>query len=85
MKLIVEECFISNHGVSCIKPTFNKPSFIVNMLNNNVKFISKILTNEYIYGYICFRGCEFVIKDFLQNKNDVLNMVNSNNYSYVFN
>ena len=62
----------------------SKP-FLSKILNNNIKLLSKLLTNEYIIGYICFRGCEFVIKDFLQNKNDLLIIVNSNNCSYLLN
>ena len=83
MKMMSEECIISPNGFTCFKKS-SRP-FLSKILNNNIKFLSKLLTNEYIIGYICFRGCEFVIKDFLQNKNDLLNMVNTNNYSYIFN
>tara|TARA_B110001450_G_scaffold69519_3_gene65743 strand:+ start:11266 stop:11514 length:249 start_codon:yes stop_codon:yes gene_type:complete len=80
MKLIAEECLISKYGVSCFKPTLNKPSFFIRFLNNNVKIISNVLTNEYIFGYICFRGCEFIIKDFLDNKDTIFN---SSSYEYL--
>ena len=80
MKLIAEECLISKYGVSCFKSALNKPSFFVRLLNNNVKIISNVITNEYIFGYICFRGCEFVIKDFLNNKDSIF----SSNSSYEF-
>ena len=82
MKLLVEECLVTNYGVSCIKPSFYNPPFFVNMLNNNANILSKILTNEYIFGYICFRGCEFIINDFLSNKEIILN--SNSSYEYLF-
>lgn len=83
MKIIPEECIISPNGFTCFKK-YSKP-FLSKILNNNIKLLSKLLTNEYIIGYIYFRGCEFVIKDFLQNKHHLLYIVNGNNYSYLFN
>lgn len=78
-----EECIISANGLTCL----NKSSkyFLINFLNKNIKILSKLLTNEYIIGYVCFRGCEFVLKDLLDNKDYVLSTLNSNNYSYLLN
>lgn len=84
MKIIAKECIISKYGVSCLKPNLNKP-FFIRLLNNNVKILSKVLTNEYIFGYICFRGCEFIIKDFLINKHHLLDLINTTNNSYLLN
>lgn len=82
MKIIPEECIISANGFTCFKKS--PKSFLNKFLNNNIKFLSKLLTNEYIIGYICFRGCEFIIKDFLINKHYLLDLINTNN-SYLFN
>ncbi len=83
MKIIHEECIISANGLTCFKKSSN--TFLKQILNNNVKILSKVLTNEYIIGYICFRGCEFVIKDFLINKHHLLDLINADNYTYLFN
>jgi len=72
MKIIPEECIISHNGFTCFKKASDS-------------FLNKILTNDYIIGYICFRGCEFVIKVFLDNKHHLLSIVNGNNYSHLFN
>ena len=53
--MIVKECFVSTNGISCFKHTYN-------IININYH------TEIFIY-YLMIRASEFIISDFINNKN----------------
>lgn len=51
-----KECFISKNGISCIS-------------SNHVKIFNKLVVNDYLIGYLTIRCFEFILNDFIANKN----------------
>ena len=51
-----KECFISKNGISCIS-------------SNPVKILNKLVVNDYLIGYLTIRCFEFILNDFIANKN----------------
>ena len=70
----IKECYVSHNGISC----FTNINSLVNVkniefksiVNNNI--INNIINKNSVLFYIGLRCCEFIIKDFIKNKNYLL-------------
>ena len=69
----IKECYVSKNGISCF--TDINTMLTVNEIYNN-KYLLKITSNLIIY--FKFRLIEFVISDFIKNKDLLLNIAYNN-------
>jgi len=75
----LKECYISKNGISCIT---NVNSLInlkdINLSKNNILNNNLINKNNLLF-FILLRGCEFLVKDFINNKSFfLLKTINKN-------
>ena len=73
--MIIKDCYVSHNGISCFTDINN----LVNIkeFNLNKKFIYSDWKNS-LFFYISARCIEMIVKDFINNKNFLLDNDNSN-------
>jgi hypothetical protein len=65
----IKECYVSQNGITCFTNINTLVSIKDIELNPKINTLNSIINKNTFLFYIGLRCCEFIIKDFIKNRN----------------